>query len=530
MADHRLSSAPLDPTFKGYIGSTVDALILFEACLCGRLSHVPRRPHDRERASLIKSGHVFIYEEHSSGIKRWTDGVSWSPSRILGNFLLYRELDKPFQPGEKKRAMKRKLDGGVSKTANTPRSSSASYSSAITTSGPSQTTFDSNNSNNSNSGNNGSNGSNGSNGNNGRESERAYVGSLVDSYQFKQDGLIKKTISIQYRGVQHHLVSYYSLDDVLNRRLTTPTSDFSLQHIQPRAALVTSATFRAPVDDQEFMVGDHRLGHVYAMPQLSEYGVMSSIAAARSLSVPSIPQFANTWGTPASYVTSTNYALAASLPPVNYPQPTSTYTYDQDVTTPYRMPPSSHSPQAFNSAAMMQARAPSALHASAESSHIGYSPLGISDRPRMSSTPSLSNSYGLSNQRLPQSAVNGGSVFEPSGSAHTPSHGSNAYGSDGPSQHSGTYGDGSGATHQSNGFNGAVDTSPFGSTPARHHAMPDFGGSLSEATAAFVSASHDSNPSGIPLSLEQSESVSTPIADSDMATQWSTTLGNSNHY
>lgn len=101
------SSAPLAPTFYGHIASTHDCLLLFEACLSGVLNHVARRPHDRERAGLIRSGNVFIYEEHSSGIKRWTDGVPWSPSRILGNFLVYRELERPFPPGEKKRAMKR---------------------------------------------------------------------------------------------------------------------------------------------------------------------------------------------------------------------------------------------------------------------------------------------------------------------------------------------------------------------------------------------------------------------------------------
>ncbi|KAI1905849.1 Global transcription regulator sge1, partial [Ophidiomyces ophidiicola] len=101
------TAAVLEPTFNGYVASTHDALILFEACLTGVLHHVPRRPHDRERAQLVRSGSVFIYEENASGIKRWTDGVTWSPSRILGNFLVYRELDKPFPPGEKKRAMKK---------------------------------------------------------------------------------------------------------------------------------------------------------------------------------------------------------------------------------------------------------------------------------------------------------------------------------------------------------------------------------------------------------------------------------------
>ncbi|KAK5631893.1 hypothetical protein RRF57_007607 [Xylaria bambusicola] len=116
------SGSPLEPTFQGYVGSTMDALLLFEACLSGNLTHVSRRPHDRERPTLIRSGNVFIYEEHSSGIKRWTDGVAWSPSRILGNFLIYRELDKPFQPGEKKRAMKRnKPESGALKTLPKPK-------------------------------------------------------------------------------------------------------------------------------------------------------------------------------------------------------------------------------------------------------------------------------------------------------------------------------------------------------------------------------------------------------------------------
>jgi hypothetical protein len=96
------------PTWHGFIHTTSDALQVLEACLVGKLHHIPRRPHDRERASIISSGNVFIYEENASGIKRWTDGVTWSPSRIMGNFLVYRELNEPFPAGEKKKAKKRK--------------------------------------------------------------------------------------------------------------------------------------------------------------------------------------------------------------------------------------------------------------------------------------------------------------------------------------------------------------------------------------------------------------------------------------
>lgn len=512
MAEHRSSGAgaPLEPTFNGLISTTMDGLILFEACLCGRLSHVPRRPHDRERASLIRSGHVFIYEEHSSGIKRWTDGVSWSPSRILGNFLLYRELDKPFQPGEKKRAMKRKPEAGVSKPGSAPRSNSISYTSTITPLATNRTPFDSNN------------------GNNGTDSERQFVGSLVDSYQFKPDGLIKKTISIQYRGVQHHMVSYYSLEDALNKKLMTPSNDPSLNDITPRAALITSATFRAPVDDNEFMVSDQRMSQMYGIPpqQLSEYGVISSVAAARSMSVPNIQQYPNAWGGHTSYASNPNYALTASLPPMQYSQPN--YAYNQQAMNSYRMPPSSQPHQSYHSAAVMQARGPLALPGPTEGSHLDYSSLGATDRARLSSTTSLPNNYNLPSHRLSQSTVNGGGVYDQSGAANPPSHGSSTYGLDGPSRQDGHYEDENGESQQSDGFD-SLEASAFDPTSARHHHMSDFGVSLSEATAAFASVSHNSTQS-VPFSLEHSESASTSMAGNEMTAQWPATLGGSSHY
>jgi hypothetical protein len=80
------------PTWQGRIETTRDALIVFEACLCGYLQHCLRRPTEAELPQLIASGNVFVYEEATSGIKRWTDGKWWSPSRTLANFLLYRQL------------------------------------------------------------------------------------------------------------------------------------------------------------------------------------------------------------------------------------------------------------------------------------------------------------------------------------------------------------------------------------------------------------------------------------------------------
>ena len=222
--------AALQPTFQGHVATTQDALILFEACLQGHLSHVPRRPHDRERSNLIRSGSVFIYEENASGIKRWTDGVTWSPSRILGNFLVYRELDKPFPPGEKKRAMK--------KQQRRPSRPGEPYPGALASSES-----------------NGSATGYGSAERTPSEVERQLIGSLIDSYGFKADGLVKKTMSVTVQGVTHHLVSYYNVHDVIANNLRTPSQTENLQYIRPRPELTSKQSFRSPLEEAEEVDG-----------------------------------------------------------------------------------------------------------------------------------------------------------------------------------------------------------------------------------------------------------------------------------
>jgi hypothetical protein len=264
------SASPLTPTFYGHIASTQDALLLFEACLSGALNHVARRPHDRERASLIKSGNVFIYEEHSSGIKRWTDGVPWSPSRILGNFLVYRELERPFPPGEKKRATKRsKRSPGVSK-AQEPYGGPINSHSAGSTAASS---FDSPNSSSLS-----------------KETERSLIGSLVDSYGFKEEGLVKKTVSVTVGGVSHHLVSYYTVADVMNNKFNTPTKDPRFQHTTPRPDLVTKQNFRTPIDEVDTMdrIDDRSVYGTYPYARNS-YEMTNQSIAHRSMSLPTPP-------------------------------------------------------------------------------------------------------------------------------------------------------------------------------------------------------------------------------------------------
>ncbi|KAJ6151044.1 hypothetical protein N7470_007638 [Penicillium chermesinum] len=179
----------------------------------------------------FSGGSVFIYEENSSGIKRWTDGVTWSPSRILGNFLVYRELDKPFPPGEKKRAMKKGNRRPAPATRPgepypRPDSNGQGYSPTSPTGAFGERPHQS-------------------------EVERALVGSLVDSYGFKDSGLVKKTMSVTVMGVTHHLVSYYSVEDVMRGVLNPPSMVESLRYIRPRVDLTQKQSFRAPIDDLE---------------------------------------------------------------------------------------------------------------------------------------------------------------------------------------------------------------------------------------------------------------------------------------
>ncbi|KAG0201967.1 hypothetical protein BGX28_005352 [Mortierella sp. GBA30] len=61
-------------------------------CRLGLASRVHRRLSDIERQS-VRSGSVYCFDEREAGMRRWTDGKSWSPSRVTGTFLTYRELD-----------------------------------------------------------------------------------------------------------------------------------------------------------------------------------------------------------------------------------------------------------------------------------------------------------------------------------------------------------------------------------------------------------------------------------------------------
>ncbi|TFK22853.1 hypothetical protein FA15DRAFT_621866, partial [Coprinopsis marcescibilis] len=178
-----------EPPWSGWIDTTGDALLILEAARRGLIPRVTRRLVDSER-KMIASGSVFVFDEEESGIKRWTDGFFWSPSRILGNFLLYRETDKrgnrnarTVEPEGDSPDAFRPAEGSLSR----PKTDAATMG------------ID-------------------------RHRERLLCGSLTNSYKFKSDGLMKKTFSLTINGVAQHLISYYKIEDVENGRLRTPSS------------------------------------------------------------------------------------------------------------------------------------------------------------------------------------------------------------------------------------------------------------------------------------------------------------------
>lgn len=252
-------------TWHGFLDTTKDAMTVVEATLQGRLSHISRRPHDKERAEMLTSGTVLVYEENASGIKRWTDAVHWSPSRVMNNCLIYRQLVRALKPEEKKSAL--------NPTCGAKRKRKESASPSITNTGENINNADDEYENSAFENIPTENASGEKVYANFAQSltpdqQRRFCGSLIDSYEFKEGGLMKKTISVKYNGTHHHVISYYSLEDVVNGKLKRPFQDNKLVDIQPRHELLTG--WKVSLEDEEskempYVAGypHHHLGHGY---------------------------------------------------------------------------------------------------------------------------------------------------------------------------------------------------------------------------------------------------------------------------
>lgn len=217
-------------TYNGHVRTPADAIILFEACRLGLLPRVQRRLSEKERQS-IKSGSVFVWDEREAGMRRWTDGKSWSASRVSGSFLTYREMEG-----------KRGGSGfaaplAASRAGKTPESARGSDS----------------------------------------DLELGGGEEGPDGYRYKPDGLMKQSFSITTSSGNHlHLISYYSRSHPNAHGLNNPSSDPNLRHIRPQKGMYPESTVheqphipavtRAPMVSAPYTTVPHMAGYARSGP------------------------------------------------------------------------------------------------------------------------------------------------------------------------------------------------------------------------------------------------------------------------
>ncbi|KAK6992147.1 Gti1/Pac2 family-domain-containing protein [Favolaschia claudopus] len=194
----------VDPPWRGFVETTGDALLILEAAKRGLIPRITRRLVDGERR-MIASGSVFVFDEEESGIK--------SPSRILGNFLLYRETDRKGGGHGRRRGASYAGGGagggvGAGESLSRPRNET-------------RATLD-------------------------RHRERTLLGSLTNSFKFKADGLMKKTFSVTIAGTSQHLISYYKVSDVESGRLRAPSTLPELASLDISPTFLDVKNFRCP--------------------------------------------------------------------------------------------------------------------------------------------------------------------------------------------------------------------------------------------------------------------------------------------
>ncbi|KAL2106813.1 hypothetical protein VUR80DRAFT_6187 [Thermomyces stellatus] len=177
-------------TYYGLVRTPADAIKLFEACRLGIFPRVQRRLSEKERQS-IRSGSVFVWDEREAGMRRWTDGKSWSASRVSGSFLTYREMEG-------------KRGGGFGSSrkgaGKTPES--------------------------------------------GRGSDEDQDDGEPDGYRYKADGLMKQSFSITTSAGQHlHLISYFTKSHSQSNELPQPSTDPQLRHLIPAKGLYPESSW-----------------------------------------------------------------------------------------------------------------------------------------------------------------------------------------------------------------------------------------------------------------------------------------------
>ena len=189
------------------------------------IPRVTRRLNDFERRTMVKSGAVFIFSVEESGIKRWTEGLAWSQSRISGNFLVSIARLHPSHGTVLTHSSA--LSGG--RGSDNPHESTHRGPAHVPTPWASARTT--------------------------AQLQTPWAGEEGDLFiclrQFSSEANGQQTITVKIDGSDYHLISYYTQEDLAGGLLRRPTSHPDLMAIEIPPELTRSTNFRYPPNLEE---------------------------------------------------------------------------------------------------------------------------------------------------------------------------------------------------------------------------------------------------------------------------------------
>jgi hypothetical protein len=208
-------------------------------------------------------------------MRRWTDGKSWSASRVSGSFLTYREME-----GKRGGSGFAPVAARAGRTPDSTRGSDEDTEMA------------------------------------GEEGP--------DGYRYKPDGLMKQSFSITTsQGAHLHLISYYARSHPTAQTLNQPSTDPNLRHIRPAKGMypestvheqpTVSAVTRGPMGGAPFAISPH----MAAYPR-------TGATHPQSYGPPGFPYPPSPLSTPPNHYTHLQFAhpipmqpMGGALPPIN---------------------------------------------------------------------------------------------------------------------------------------------------------------------------------------------------------------------
>ncbi|KAG8952068.1 hypothetical protein FRC03_012278 [Tulasnella sp. 419] len=199
-----MATAYIQPSARGWLRDTVDALVILEAASRNLITRIPERGTSRTRLR-VESGAIYVHFYSESGIKRLSDGKSWSVSRVLGNFMLYCETESLSVESSHEAVMPpeySQISGVAAKDL---------YGCFMANDGQTR---------------------------------------CPDGFRLKPNGLVKKTLSIELPKDKLTVISYYNPNDIFAGYLQPVHQDPQLGYLRWSLSswLLNPSLFRQPID------------------------------------------------------------------------------------------------------------------------------------------------------------------------------------------------------------------------------------------------------------------------------------------